>query len=101
MKRSILPGLLVLCTIFAFTAGTVFAEHHECKDKSHCMNIVKMDAKGANKAICACGMEFSVTDDTPVVEYEHGKYYACSAGCAEKIKADPAKMVPVPFVTCT
>jgi YHS domain-containing protein len=63
--------------------------------EAHCGNITKTNAQGEEVAICACGMEFAVTKDTPVVEHEGKRYFLCSDSCTEKVKADPAAMVPV------
>jgi YHS domain-containing protein len=40
-------------------------------------------------------MEFKVSDKTHTIEKDGKKYFVCSEGCAEKIKANPDKMIPI------
>jgi YHS domain-containing protein len=96
-RRSFLPGIAVLFVILAFTANTALAGGEHCKsaEGAHCQNIIKTAADGGKVAVCACGMEFTVTDDSPSIVQENKRYFVCSDQCAEKINADPAKFIPV------
>jgi Cu+-exporting ATPase len=42
------------------------------------------------------GEEFKVTDASPKVEFEGKTYFTCCPGCAQKLKADPAKYLKKP-----
>lgn len=121
MRRYVLPGMILLVATLIWGANIALAgcgagcqhasgaccEHsgeagHQhmtgagCQASgAHCGNVLKTNAQGAEVAVCACGMEFAVTKDSPTVEYEGKKYFFCSDGCAERVKADPAAMVPV------
>ena len=118
-RGSFFPALAILLTAFAFSVNVALAGGGSCKvaegstcqnviktaahsgegcqhaEGGHCQNIIKTEADGGKVAVCACGMEFTVTDDTPSIEFEGNTYFVCSEACAEKIKADPAAMIPV------
>jgi YHS domain-containing protein len=58
-------------------------------------NVVKMDAQGSRTALCCCGAEVTVADDTPTLDRNGTHFYFCGQGCrdaAEKAsKAESAK----------
>jgi YHS domain-containing protein len=125
MRKHVLPGLVLLVATLAWGANVAVAGGAHCKsaknvsasvceeqgstsatmhtvgggschaEGAHCGNVVKTNAQGQEVAICGCGMEFTVKENNPAVEYEGKKYFLCSESCAEKVNADPAAMIPV------
>jgi len=86
---------MVLLAVLAFTVNPLMAQCSKKCAPGACPNVTTCTMAGEMSAVCACGMEFKVTDTTPFVEKDGKKYFACSEACAEKIKADPDKMLPV------
>lgn len=97
MRRSFVPAFAILVAILAFSANSALAGGAHCKgtEGTHCLNVIKTNAEGAEVAVCGCGKEFSVTEDTPSIEYEGKRIFVCSEQCAEKVKADPAAIIPI------
>lgn len=48
-------------------------------------NVTKMDKDGVRTAICLCGKDVAVADNTPTFEKDGTTYYLCSEDC--KVKA--------------
>jgi hypothetical protein len=46
-------------------------------------NIIKMDAAGARTALCCCGAEFTVTDNSPTIDHGGTTFYLCGDGCKQ------------------
>ncbi len=105
MKKNIAVSLVMLFAGFAFAANFALAgEGKHCGSgkktasaecAAHCQNVLKTAASGEEIAVCACGMEFTVTENTPLIVHDGKKYFVCSDHCAEKIGADLNTMIPV------
>ena len=46
-------------------------------------NVVRLAADGTRTALCCCGSEFTVTDQTPTMDHNGTTFFMCSAGCKE------------------
>ncbi len=95
MKYGLFTGILVLLTVLAFTVSPMMAQCSKKCTAGACPNVTQCTMTGEMSAVCACGMEFKVTDKTPSIEKDGKKYFVCSEECAEKIKADPDRIIPI------
>ncbi|UCG92929.1 MAG: efflux RND transporter periplasmic adaptor subunit [candidate division WOR-3 bacterium] len=82
-KIKILIGLLLLfvATVSVFS----FARSNEEN---------KVELNIGDKAVCpVMGGEFTITESTPVVEYNGKKYYFCCPGCDKEFSENPEKYI--------
>ncbi len=49
-------------------------------------NVFAINKKGERKALCGCGMEVAVNDDTPVETFKGMTFWTCGETCAEMMK---------------
>ena len=90
--------LLILALAAGVSAGDKHQHQHKHDmkhDKHHkAQNIIKVDEEGNKTALCACGMEFAVTEKTGKLEKDGKTYYLCSDGCKAKVSKSASTMLP-------
>lgn len=88
-KSAMIVGALMLVFTMAMAEDTHqmmgnMAGHGH--DHGMCLNnVVGVDADGNKTALCGCGMEFTVTDNSPSITADGMTVYACSEECASKL----------------
>jgi YHS domain-containing protein len=55
-------------------------------------NVIAVTEQGT-RALCGCGMEFTISPTTPYLEYDGKSYACCSPGCHDMAAKDPAASV--------
>jgi YHS domain-containing protein len=97
---TLLSALLVCSVVFAQEGKTEGKPAKKPVDKAKMEvmnNVTKMDKDGARTALCLCGKEVSVADNTPTYEKDGTTYYLCSDACKDKAtkasKADLDQMM--------
>ncbi|TKJ41953.1 hypothetical protein CEE36_07825 [candidate division TA06 bacterium B3_TA06] len=83
MLKKTLPTLLGAALLFGAVVLVGFL--------AGCGSKAKTDEVTKKATDPTCGMEVTVTDETPTYEYEGKTYYFCSADCKTKFVADPGE----------
>jgi YHS domain-containing protein len=94
MRNRFFMGTVVLLAIAVFSVSPLLAQCAKTCKVKECPNVTQCKASGEKLAVCACGMEFTVNENSPSIEVGKKTYYACSEACAEKIRANKDKMIP-------
>jgi len=79
----------------AKTSNAARAEHQKVvHGERHVLNnVVRMTADGKMTALCCCGKEFTVADNSPTMKHGDATFYLCSDACKAKMdKATPTQV---------